>query len=70
MYIADKPTSAYTMLESIDMSPKMADTRLKLSTPTSPQFRPPTITRTRANQSTMLRLFILYFVYFLYTSRP
>lgn len=40
------------------MSPKIAETKLKFSIPTNPQFSPPTITSIKDTKSKVLSLFI------------
>jgi hypothetical protein len=54
IYTADRPTRTYTIRESKLPSPKMLSTRLKSKAPTRPQFNPPTIISTSANQSIAL----------------
>jgi len=52
------PTIAYTTLESADISPKIVATRSNFKIPTNPQFKPPTMTKTKAIQSNAFSLFI------------
>lgn len=59
------------ILDNAVISPKTAATRSKLKTPTSPQFKPPTITRTSATQSSVLSFLIRMGIWvMLYAFRP
>ena len=50
IYKALSPTSEYTALDKNVIVPKIDATKSKFKNPTNPQFNPPTIIRTMANQ--------------------
>ncbi len=52
-YIAANPTSPYTTLERVDSCPQTNSTRFQFNA-TSPQFKPPTITKIYAIHSSVV----------------